>query len=69
MRFLKMSRTCDEADIDYRKQYRAPAGALTMFFGCSCLPSQPNKNTEFGKPVKSHFSPYEVRSQSGKNWA
>jgi hypothetical protein len=28
----KMSKKCDEADIDYRKQYTAPAGALTMFF-------------------------------------
>ena len=28
-----MSKTCDDADIDYRKQYSAPAGALTMFLG------------------------------------
>ena len=26
-----MSKTCDDADIEYRKQYSAPAGALTMF--------------------------------------
>ena len=26
-----MSKTCDDADIEYRKQYSAPAGALTMY--------------------------------------
>ena len=26
-----MSKACDDANIDYRKQYSAPAGALTMF--------------------------------------
>ena len=25
-----MSKTCDDADIEYRKQYSAPAGALTF---------------------------------------
>ena len=28
-----MSKTCDDADIDYRKQYSAPAGALDRVFG------------------------------------